>query len=291
MPMTQMSEFSEFSEFAGDDALQTLHVIQNLQLKLRKASHEVQIHRQSAAKAEAALQSQAMRHLSQAELQQESMLSLQEAFQERDAECVYTERLISELQAFQSELLVNEQNERAFVHREQHEFLQSEFETLQDEMQTAAESNAAVARTLEEMKEAKRRRDELIIDKINETREMHWQSQRNALEAKRRGNAVSSRAVAEEQLRASRAQKSCAQLLTNQKADFEAQLDEAYRQSASIEQRMEGLRERNRQLELQMTKEKTEFEKQKKEMVQKLRKQSAAFRTFSNLLDEPWLDA
>ena len=218
-------------------------------------------------------------------------MSLQEAFQERDAECVYTERLISELQAFQSELLVNEQNERAFVHREQHEFLQSEFETLQDEMQTAAESNAAVARTLEETKEAKRRRDELIIDKINETREMHWQSQRNALEAKRRGNAVSSRAVAEEQLRASRAQKSCAQLLTNQKADFEAQLDEAYRQSASIEQRMEGLRERNRQLELQMTKEKTEFEKQKKEMVQKLRKQSAAFRTFSNLLDEPWLDA
>ena len=80
-------------------------------------------------------------------------------------------------------------------------------------------------------------------------------------------------------------------LLTNQKADFEAQLDEAYRQSASIEQRMEGLRERNRQLELQMTKEKTDFEKQKKEMVQKLRKQSAAFRTFSNLLDEPWLDA
>jgi hypothetical protein len=54
---------------------------------------------------------------------------------------------------------------------------------------------------------------------------------------------------------------------------------------------MEGLRERNRQLELQMTKEKTDFEKQKKEMVQKLRKLSAAFRTFSNLLDEPWLDA
>jgi hypothetical protein len=26
-------------------------------------------------------------------------------------------------------------------------------------------------------------------------------------------------------------------------------------------------------------------------MVQKLRKLSAAFRTFSNLLDEPWLDA
>lgn len=95
----------------GDDTLQTLQVIQNLQLKLRKTSQEVHVRRQNAAKAEAALQSQASRHMSQAVLQQESMLALQEAFQERDAESARTERLISELQALQADLLVNEQNE------------------------------------------------------------------------------------------------------------------------------------------------------------------------------------
>lgn len=79
------------AEFANDGTLQTLQVIQHLQTKLRKTSAEVQIHRQNAAKAEAALQTQAMRHQSQAEMQQAEMLSLQEAFQERDAE---TGRLI-----------------------------------------------------------------------------------------------------------------------------------------------------------------------------------------------------
>ena len=278
------------SQFTDDETLQTLHEIQSLQLKLRKASHDVQIHRQNAAKAEAALQSQAMHHVSQAELQQESMLTLQEAFQERDAECAYTEKLISELQAFQSELLVNEQKERNFVNRESHELLEYQFDRLQDELAETQSENAAISAKLAETKEAKRRRDQLIREKVNETCESQSQHQRMALEAKRRANAVSNKAVADEQQRASRAQKSCAQQLLSQKNDLEAQLDQTYRQSAFIEQRMEAQRERNRHLELQLTKEKQDFEKQKKDISQKLRKQTAAFRTFASVLEEPWLD-
>jgi len=256
----------------GDDTLQTLQVIQNLQLKLRKTSQEVHVRRQNAAKAEATLQSQASRHMSQAVLQQESMLALQEAFQERDAESARTERLISELQALQADLLVNEQNEmnqmnelnemnemnederceKAFVDIRTHELLESELHVLQSESIAAAENNASLQATLHETNEAKRRRDELIREKAIDLRETHWHQSRMAVEAKKRGHAISSRAVAEEHMRASRAQKSCAQQLLKDKADLEAQLDETYRQSSLIEHRMEGLRERNRLLELQM---------------------------------------
>lgn len=300
----------------GDDTLQTLQVIQNLQLKLRKTSQEVHVRRQNAAKAEAALQSQASRHMSQAVLQQESMLALQEAFQERDAESARTERLISELQALQADLLVNEQNEmnrmngmngmngmnemnemnederceKAFVDIQTHELLESELHVLQSESIAAAENNASLQATLHETNEAKRRRDELIREKVIDLRETHQHQSRMAVEAKKRGHAISSRAVAEEHMRASRAQKSCAQQLLKDKADLEAQLDETYRQSSLIEHRMEGLRERNRILELQINREKLEFEMQKKEILQKMRKQSAAFRTFASLLEEPWLD-
>jgi len=294
----------------GDDTLQTLQVIQNLQLKLRKTSQEVHVRRQNAAKAEATLQSQASRHMSQAVLQQESMLALQEAFQERDAESARTERLISELQALQADLLVNEQNEmnqmnelnemnemnederceKAFVDIRTHELLESELHVLQSESIAAAENNASLQATLHETNEAKRRRDELIREKAIDLRETHWHQSRMAVEAKKRGHAISSRAVAEEHMRASRAQKSCAQQLLKDKADLEAQLDETYRQSSLIEHRMEGLRERNRLLELQMNREKLEFEMQKKDILQKMRKQSAAFRTFASLLEEPWLD-
>ena len=179
----------------GDDTLQTLQVIQNLQLKLRKTSQEVHVRRQNAAKAEAALQSQASRHMSQAVLQQESMLALQEAFQERDAESACTERLISELQALQADLLVNEQNEmnqmnemnemnederceKAFVDIRTHELLESELHVLQSESNAAAENNALLQATLHETNEAKRRRDELIREKVIDLRETHWHQSR-----------------------------------------------------------------------------------------------------------------
>lgn len=214
------------------------------------------------------------------------------AFQERDAECATTEHMSRQLAAAHGELQRQEHRRHAervaFVSREVHAAAEAELKFLQDEVEKAMERKVVLERSLEEMKEAKVRRDELIRDKAAQE---SGKEQKEAIsEAIRKGKALSSRAVAEEQARAVRAQRSGARQLLKEKESIEAQLEETYKQSASIEERLEGLREQNRRAESQLIRNKEQFEKERKQKLSEMRKQSAAFRTFASLLEEGCLD-
>ncbi|CAK9062383.1 Uncharacterized protein SCF082_LOCUS32509 [Durusdinium trenchii] len=273
-------------------ASDALHVIQDLQVKLRRTSQEVQRQKENVAEAEAALRHQAQRHEAARALHEETFRRLQVAFQERDAECATTEHMSRQLAAAHGELQRQEHRRHAervaFVSREVHAAAEAELKFLQDEVEKAMERKVVLERSLEEMKEAKVRRDELIRDKAAQE---SGKEQKEAIsEAIRKGKALSSRAVAEEQARAVRAQRSGARQLLKEKESIEAQLEETYKQSASIEERLEGLREQNRRAESQLIRNKEQFEKERKQKLSEMRKQSAAFRTFASLLEEGCLD-
>ena len=270
---------------------EALELIRSLQSQLRKTSEEAKKQKQKALRAEVLLQAEVERVAQEAVLQQEAQLALQKALSDRDEAYLKTEEIASELKRSQSELFLSEQKEEDLVETRLHLALEAECHTLQKDLESSKEKKALLEKSLEEAQRAKLRRDEQIRSKLDEKLIELEAKEAKKIENKRRGNLISSRAVAEEQLRGMQKQKASLEALQKQKELCEKDLSEILKDSSSLEERLSELRERNRVLELQIEREQTDFESKRKEIRGELRKQSLAFRTFASLLEEPWIDS
>ena len=269
---------------------EALELIRSLQSQLRKTSEEAKKQKQKALRAEVLLQTEVERVAQEAVLQQEAQLALQKALSERDEAYLKTEEIVSELNRSQSELFLSEQKEEDLVETNLHLALEAECLALEKDLESSKEKKALLEKTLEEAQRAKLRRDEQIRSKLDSL--IPSQAEKEAaLENKRRGNLISSRAVAEEQLRAMQKQKASLEALQKQKELFQKDLEDVLKDSSLLEERLSELRERNRVLELQIQREQAEFDSKSKAIRGELRKQSVAFRTYASLLEEPWIDS
>ncbi|CAE8631943.1 unnamed protein product, partial [Polarella glacialis] len=272
---------------------EAMRTIQGLQQKLRRATQQLAESQRSekAVQASAAELAAKLRSTGAERLRQNAVKLAQLRLQ-RDDEAARERQLQLELQATRSELAAAKELEVSRVPRDEHLALRARYLELQTlELPEAEAQNRKLRAEIAEAEEMQQRRDRgrREAEALHEEEELREASLLAASsEARKRGGALSARAVAEELKGVPRQKQE--RLLQRQeglRAELEAELDLLESEHAAFDRRTDELRARSRQLEQQQLVEKKVFDQKAAGLRTELRKQQQQLRVVGGVLKEP----
>eukprot|EP00930_Biecheleria_cincta_P083021 TRINITY_DN72669_c0_g1_i1.p1 TRINITY_DN72669_c0_g1~~TRINITY_DN72669_c0_g1_i1.p1 ORF type:complete len:285 (-),score=63.57 TRINITY_DN72669_c0_g1_i1:165-989(-) len=226
----------------SEEAVQS---IQTLQHKLRKATENLKAAKKEALDADACAREQAASHALNAERQRQSTLDLEQATAELRADEHSQEEVQSELEACHAEIAAAEQYQSNLANPDVHAALVERLRSMRNELAASEAEGEALRRELAETRNFHHRRDKRVLHQVQKASDERSRGQRLATEARKRADAVSARALVEQQSKSTRLHQERLGQLEVQRSQLIAELSELRSKNSAVEKRMQELRAKN----------------------------------------------
>eukprot|EP00933_Yihiella_yeosuensis_P045352 TRINITY_DN40729_c0_g1_i1.p1 TRINITY_DN40729_c0_g1~~TRINITY_DN40729_c0_g1_i1.p1 ORF type:complete len:294 (+),score=67.28 TRINITY_DN40729_c0_g1_i1:113-994(+) len=271
----------------SDEGLQR---IQSLHIKLRKTTQTLAEAKQGLEFAESRVEEFVAISAAQGERHDACAKLLEQSIIERAEDQDENEELLKRLQAVEKELFAAESFQSGLIGPKEHSALGAELSNLQSEIEEAELENEDIRNEIASAQMANQRRERSVLAKAKLEEERHAAATEKAMKLRQLGDAISARAMVQENDRSLRQHQ---ERLANLEMDRDAMLAEIQElgaQNALIEHRMQEMRNRIRSLEQQHSRDRKATESKELELKTQLRRQQHQIRVLGGLLQEDWAD-